>query len=129
MSRRFPTTVLASLIAALALAPTAAVAADGRLVRMFRAADADGDGRVTRAEFLAARAAGFDRLDRDGDGVVDRGGFTGRLVARRIAAMDADGDGAVTRAEFEAAPTPAFDRADRDGDGAVDAAELDRMRE
>ncbi|BBE72560.1 EF-hand domain-containing protein [Oharaeibacter diazotrophicus] len=129
MSYRFPIAALATLVATLALAPTAAVAADGRFARMFRAADTDGDGRVTRAEFLTARAAGFDRLDRDGDGIVDRGGATGRLVARRVAAMDADGDGLVTRAEFEAAPTPGFDRADGNGDGAVDAAELARLRE
>mgnify|MGYP001321877762 CR=1 FL=1 len=34
------------------------------------AIDADGDGAVSKSEFLA-QSAGFDRADRDGDGVLD----------------------------------------------------------
>lgn len=41
----------------------------GRLLQM----DADGDGAVTRAEFQAAHDAMWERLDTNGDGVIDDG--------------------------------------------------------
>lgn len=34
--------------------------------------DSDGDGRITRAEFTSAPTAGFDRADRNNDGVVTK---------------------------------------------------------
>jgi hypothetical protein len=37
---------------------------------MARAADADGDGAVSQAEFAAASLARFDRVDTDGDGTI-----------------------------------------------------------
>ncbi len=37
---------------------------------MLRAADADGDGAITRAEFDAAIAAQFARVDADGNGAI-----------------------------------------------------------
>ncbi|NWG53914.1 MAG: hypothetical protein HXY28_09360, partial [Hydrogenophilaceae bacterium] len=36
-----------------------------------QAADADGDGAVSRAEFAAAHAARFARMDANNDGVID----------------------------------------------------------
>lgn len=88
-----------------------------RLARL----DADGDGKLTRAEF----AAPFAMLDRDGNGVIDAsempaGGPGGGHLAR----FDTDGDGKLTRAEFEAP----FARLDRDGDGAVSPAEMAAIR-
>lgn len=38
--------------------------------RGLRGADTDGDGRISRAEYLAMEHAGFARLDQDGDGVI-----------------------------------------------------------
>lgn len=111
-----------SLIALVILAATPSAAQTGRgPSKAFAAADADGDGRVTRAEFVAHRTAQFDKMDRDGDGVVASDDFA-RIAKRRpearariermIAGADGDGDGRLTRAELAAAPVRVFDRAD-----------------
>lgn len=34
--------------------------------------DADGDGKVTREEFMQGHAAMFDKIDQNGDGVIDQ---------------------------------------------------------
>nr|BEK67058.1 hypothetical protein KPHV_42850 [Kitasatospora purpeofusca] len=90
--------------------------------------DADGDGRVTRAEYIAATLAGCDRdpaylergllpalravfeaADADGDGLLDfaeyRVLFGGRRVhpaelSHGFRQLDTDGDGVITSAEF-----------------------------
>ncbi|MFB8199660.1 oxygenase MpaB family protein [Kitasatospora purpeofusca] len=90
--------------------------------------DADGDGRVTRAEYIAATLAGCDRdpaylergllpalravfeaADADGDGLLDfaeyRVLFDGRRVhpaelSHGFRQLDTDGDGVITAAEF-----------------------------
>lgn len=105
---------------------------------LFEKADTNRDGRVTRAEFDAARAARFQEMDRNGDGVVSREDFK-RLARFRPEAMkridqfiaqgDTNGDARLTLAELRNAPARIFDRLDTDGDGAVDQAERDRGRE
>jgi len=73
----------------------------------FLSLDADGDGRVTRAEFAAAHpgadpahvAAAFDRFDRDRDGAITRAEWDAGETAR-FERIDANGDGVVTREEF-----------------------------
>jgi EF hand len=69
------------------------------------AADADGDGRISKAEFLATAKTSrgdptrrFAKLDANGDGILDRGEIDARL-ARRFKRLDADGDGLLSRAE------------------------------
>ncbi len=74
--------------------------------RAFDAADADGDGQLSREEWRelprAARAAArermFARLDANDDGGLDADEF-GRDMAR-LKALDADGDGRLTRSEM-----------------------------
>jgi hypothetical protein len=75
------------------------------------AADTDGDGRVSRAEFTAAATGGkgdparrFTRLDRNGDGYVDRAEVD-VMLGRRFRRLDADGDGMVTPLERATAKT------------------------
>lgn len=83
--------------------------------------DADGDGKLTRAEF----AAPFAMLDRDGNGVIDTSEMpAGGPGGGRLARLDTDGDGKLTRAEFEAP----FARLDRDGDGVASQAEMAAIR-
>jgi Ca2+-binding EF-hand superfamily protein len=53
-------------------------AAERRLAA-FREQDSDGDGRISRAEFDAARAARFAALDADGDGRVTREEMRARM--------------------------------------------------
>jgi hypothetical protein len=74
--------------------------------------DRDGDGRVTRSEYI--------------DGVADRVRAT---LIQHFAALDRNTDGKLGRAEFiqgqldliRAELGQRFDRADRDGDGAIRA--------
>lgn len=61
--------------------------------------DTDGDGKVSRAEFLAAAKAG------KGD------------PARRFAKLDTNGDGLLDKAEIDAMLTRRFKRQDTNGDG------------
>ena len=73
--------------------------------------DTDGDGRVSRAEYIAYMLRGFDRLDKDGNGVLE--GDELPPGARRV-----------TRAEYEASLAAAFERQDTNHDGFLDAREL-----
>lgn len=126
-------------IAALALAIAIAAPASAQLfgggdpMDAFEGADTNHDGVVTRAEFVAARAARFDKMDRNGDGFISRDDFkrvlrfrpqAGQKVDAFIAQADSNGDHKVSRAEMAAAPTPIFSVADANRDGVVDQAEL-----
>lgn len=99
-------------------------------------ADVDGDGRITRAEFITARGANFSRLDANKDAAltVDEfraaapKGMAQTMAGAQFARFDADDDGKLTLPEFNAAPAPAFDRADANKDGALDKAEAGRLR-
>lgn len=69
------------------------------------AGDTDGDGKISRAEFLATAKAG--KHD----------------PAKRFAKLDANGDGMLDRAEIEAMLNRRFKRLDTDGDGQLSADE------
>ena len=94
---------------------------------MLRMADANGDGVVTRDEYLAAVDARFARMDRNGDGVLDES----ERPARRGPPPGADGappsPGAgakITREQFRAQNLRRFDRLDTNRDGKIDQAEM-----
>jgi Ca2+-binding EF-hand superfamily protein len=79
--------------------------------------DADGDGRVSRAEFIDARLRPLVAMDRDNDGTVSAGErLTWRQdrmaeqATRRFERLDADSNGSVSRAEFDAAHQKAASR-------------------
>lgn len=125
--------ISALLVAAIATPANARMFGRGDAMDPFANADANNDGVITRAEFLAARSARFAKMDRNGDGAISRDDF-GRLLKFRpksgerldalIDQMDKNGDGRVSREEFAGAPTLMFDRADTNNDGKVDQAEL-----
>jgi len=74
--------------------------------------DSDGDGRVSLAEYQAWMSYAFDRMDRNGDGVLSADELPG-------------GKGrAVTRAEHMAKIAATFNRQDTTRDGYLDAREL-----
>lgn len=90
--------------------------------------DANGDGRLTRAELDAAQKARFDAIDANKDGVAAPEEFKafreGQFAERREAfaqarfdALDADKNGQISRAEFAAPAKDGDGRGMRDGRG------------
>jgi Ca2+-binding EF-hand superfamily protein len=84
--------------------------------------DANGDGRVTRAEFDAAQKARFDGVDANKDGSATpaefkasreakAGAMRATAMTERFDELDTDRNGQLSRTEFSARPAPD----DRDG--------------
>ena len=84
--------------------------------------DADQDGRVSLAEWTAARAAR--RSDGNGQGRGGGGGDPGR----QFQMIDANGDGYLTPAEIDEASARRFARLDADHDGLLTPDERRAMR-
>ncbi len=74
--------------------------------------DADGDGRVSQAEFLDWMSYAFDARDRNRDGVLSGDELPGGKGA------------AITRATHRERLAATFRKQDRSGDGYLDAREL-----
>ena len=123
--------------AAVLLCSSCVVLAQGREGPAIEQADANHDGKVTRQEYIDARAAQFSRMDRNGDGFIDnadaREGADQSERGRRAASairgrIDSNGDGKVSKEEFVNAPTMVFDKFDADKNGELDAKELEAAR-
>ncbi|CCW15739.1 Ca2+ sensor (EF-Hand superfamily) [Sphingobium indicum BiD32] len=133
----------ATILAGAAFATFPAAAQTGRFgggdrTAWFDKADANRDGRVSRAEFDNFRMAQFGQLDRNGDGVVSPADFPRLAKARpdsyaRLTGIldqaDGNGDGVISRAEMRAAPPRLFLIADADRNNDVSRAEFDAARE
>jgi len=86
--------------------------------------DANGDGKLTKAEFDKAQHAAFDKIDANKDGVatpdeleaarkVERQERAAAMAKVRFAELDKDKNGQISLSEFQAAETQRFaDRAD-----------------
>ena len=105
----------------------------GMAMDLFDEVDANGDGKVERAEMDAFVKKELKNSDGNGDGTLALGEFqtlwlerTMPLMVRGFQFLDADGDGKVTEAEMERPAGRAFDRLDRNDDGAVAKDELGR---
>ncbi|UCH73809.1 MAG: EF-hand domain-containing protein [Rhodospirillales bacterium] len=98
----------------------------------FERVDADGNGRIDRQEFGAAREARFARMDADGNGAITLAELEDAArrdhAARRFERMDADADGQVTRQEFAALGDRMFEHLDENADGYLSMGELERRR-
>lgn len=101
--------------------------------KMFERADLNNDGVITKEELRTSRANTAQKLDRNGDGVIDKADapkmrrFKEKFEESRkdlAQGFDLDQDGVVTVDEFVNGPTTAFDRIDANGDGAVTHEEL-----
>lgn len=94
--------------------------------------DADGDGRVTRAELAACTARSFASIDKDGKGSIGYIQFADwaeRWLGDRNALpspfeTDTDSDDRVTLAELQAQLDKTFTRLDRNKDGLLVRSEL-----
>jgi Ca2+-binding EF-hand superfamily protein len=124
-------------IATILLFSSCVALAQSREGGVLEQADVNKDGKVTRQEYIDARAAQFARMDRNGDGVVDDTDSRERAdqsaVGKRMAAsmrgrMDANSDGKISKDEFVNSPTMLFDRFDGDKNGELDAKELEGAR-
>ncbi|MCW5580268.1 MAG: hypothetical protein KIS72_02870 [Luteimonas sp.] len=94
------------------LLPLAAAAQVTRTGDYLAKMDADGDGRVSLAEYQDWMSYAFDGMDRNGDGVLTPDELPG-------------GKGrAVTREAHRARLAERFERQDANGDGYLDAREL-----
>ncbi|WP_010219906.1 EF-hand domain-containing protein [Sphingomonas sp. PAMC 26621] len=81
------------------------------------ALDTDGDGKVSRSEYLAGAKAGktdpakrFARLDRDGSGMLDKSEIDA-MLSRRFKRLDANGDGVASPTERAGARPKSIDAA------------------
>jgi len=104
------------LLCAGLLAASGAVAQVERTGDYLAKMDADGDGRISQAEYVAWMSYAFERMDRDGDGVLapaELPGGKGKPVtleqhrarlAERFARQDADKDGYLDARELAAPP-------------------------
>ncbi len=102
---------------------------------MMKAADTDGDGRISRAEADAQRSKVFSEMDEDGDGAVSRDLFVSRKtdkimermsregiekrVGRQFDKIDQDGDKTLSWDEYNSRGEKRFGRNDRDHDGFI----------
>jgi hypothetical protein len=121
--------------AAVLLLSNCVVLAQGREGPALEQADADHDGKVTKQEYVDARAAQFSRMDRNGDGFIDEadsragGNERGQRAAKALRGrIDSNGDGKISKEEFVNAPTMLFDKFDANKDGVLDATELEAAR-
>jgi hypothetical protein len=95
------------------LLPTAtALRAQGSRTDYLRQFDSNGDGKVSAAEYVAYMSRGFERMDRNGDGVISRDELPG-------------GRGQpITLKAFQRNLRNQFRKLDRNHDGYLDAREL-----
>ncbi|MEP9386877.1 EF-hand domain-containing protein [Mesorhizobium sp. KR9-304] len=129
----------------------AAAASDVEGVRAkFKEMDTNADRSLQFSEIQAARANIFDRMDVNGNAILDRdeienvrkvaqshatqkgsrqGGFLGEgNLAERAKQMDADGDGKISRAEFVAYLPERLRAADKDGNQTLSLRELRSLK-
>ena len=99
---------------------------------LFERFDADGDGKITRAEADATIDGKLQAFDADASGSLSMDEFQGlwveqtrEMMVRGFQRLDRDGDGQVSREEIDRPVTMAFSWMDRNEDGAI---AMDEMR-
>ncbi len=101
---------------------------------LWRQYDLNGDGKITRAEFMAVRATCFARYDANGTGMLTRAEvkkFSPPPLADRIDAafsrLDLDGDVLIGREEFDRESDRLFRQMDTNADGVLAGTELSNL--
>jgi len=111
--------------------------------KMFQAADTNADQAVSQEELLAALGGRFATADADKDGKLSKAEivaaieaapeigkgrhFSGRFADRMVFRLDLDGDGFVALTEIENRSRKMFALADWNDDGKVEIVEIRRM--
>jgi hypothetical protein len=122
-----------SLVFVLGCVPAAVAVAqppmDSSPAEMVKWADTDGDGKVSREEFIKARTTAleqaFARMDTDGDGKLDEKEVEAGAAQAR--AMGPTGRGGFRRPDADRPQRPGGDRPQRPGAGAMAEQGFDRM--
>lgn len=125
--KKHTVTGAALLVLAMTAAPAIADGGKGRFMKHF---DTNNDGSVNMAEFNAAAAERFKRMDADASGVISKDEFRAYMRTRkderkqqRFGRMDSNGNGSVERDEFlahkQARAERKFSRMDKNADGSV----------
>ena len=122
----------------LALIAIPAAFAGGDSDHHFKTMDANGDGKISRAEHAAAAKQMYQQCDANHDGIVtaaemdaaaatrgEKPGKHDKTSAEKIQMIDQNGDGQLTVAEHEAGTETLFARMDKDGDGFLSKDECD----
>jgi Ca2+-binding EF-hand superfamily protein len=104
----------------------------------FKMMDANGDGKISRAEHAAAAKKMFNECDANHDGIVTAAEMDASLVAKgekpgkddktaaeKIKMIDQNGDGQLTAAEHEAGTETMFTKMDKNSDGFLSKEECD----
>ena len=146
MTARFKTGAAIAVLFAAATLATVALADKGpggqgargaMMLEMFDTMDADKDGKLTKAEMEAHRAAEFAAADTNSDGKLDAEELAAHHLARMtapaaersaqmIARMEDDGDGSLSADEMnQTMQERRFARLDTDKDGAISKAEAE----
>lgn len=104
--------------------------------------DTNGDGKLDKAEWMAARAdrkaTMLAKYDTNGDGTLDpserkvmradRRAKKAKRVAERFAKLDSNGDGVISKTEAGPRLSKHFDRIDKNQDGVLSKSELASKR-
>ena len=102
--------------------------------QIWKAYDLNGDGKITRGEFMAVRATCFAKYDANDEGMLSREQirkFSPPQLRDRIDAafsrLDLDGDGLISREEFARESDRLFRQLDTNGDGIIAGNELSNV--
>ena len=101
------------------------------MLERFKAADENGDEKLTKAEIYQSRGKRAAEIDTNDNGVIEveemdaaRKEMRLKREQRRLNRMDTDGDGVVSTDEFARAGTRMMQHMDRDRDGVVTMEEV-----
>lgn len=128
--------IIAASIATILVTSSQASAQSADPEELISRADTNGDGNISWSEVTALRLDGFNRADRNNDGVVNSDDSPPRFLAARFneafeqlqANFDGDRDGEITQEEMLNAPAPMFEKGDVDEDGVLRADEIAALR-
>jgi len=137
MSRNKRLVLLATLASITAAAIAQPVDGSSKVsARLLQKWDANGDGRISLDEYLAAAGARFEQADTQNKGAVTADQIANSAHAHErmerraeglVKHLDTDGKGFVTADEFAAAAKTRFAKLDRNGDGKLTPDELSTL--